>query len=386
MSFVSLARRVILVNRHKKNVDTRESPVYRPRFVHPLPTAITERIPQELFERIIDHLYSDTQTLLICCLVCKSWIPTSRYHLFEGLLVRPLEITAERARVNCSVALGNRNYVFYGKDDGIYISSLLSRNSPLPVIYVPESITQIDVFEPQNLLVFLTGHHVMTIPLNVLVPGRPKGISACKRISSHVSFFRLGNISRRQLLGIVKTGRTSTCKLLDLHLDANAEHFEFHLYKEFYVSEKVVSFSFVGQEIVVGTQSHDYEEVDLATLQTQPFFESTPKRPKNSLCIGIFPIEWNLLVCYSSFAMYVDPTSRYPNNESIIRWRIPPIHSAIVRQSYILAFGPSHIEIWHTHTGHVQTVKTDYRVLSLSRSLPMIQTDEGRLLGLKFSR
>jgi hypothetical protein len=43
------------------------------------------RIPAELTDRIIDFLHSDRQALATCALVCKSWIPSSRFHLFEKL-------------------------------------------------------------------------------------------------------------------------------------------------------------------------------------------------------------------------------------------------------------------------------------------------------------
>lgn len=40
-------------------------------------------LPQELTDDIIDHLHSDRSSLLNCSLVCKTWTPAARYHLFE---------------------------------------------------------------------------------------------------------------------------------------------------------------------------------------------------------------------------------------------------------------------------------------------------------------
>lgn len=42
------------------------------------------RIPQELSDLIIDHLYDDTDALRQCSLVCKSWEPSSTLHLFSS--------------------------------------------------------------------------------------------------------------------------------------------------------------------------------------------------------------------------------------------------------------------------------------------------------------
>jgi len=38
-------------------------------------------IPQELVDIIIDYLHSDQDALCNCALVCKNWIPSSRFHL-----------------------------------------------------------------------------------------------------------------------------------------------------------------------------------------------------------------------------------------------------------------------------------------------------------------
>ena len=40
------------------------------------------RVPQELVEKAIDHLHSVADALGACCLVNKTWVPGSRYHLF----------------------------------------------------------------------------------------------------------------------------------------------------------------------------------------------------------------------------------------------------------------------------------------------------------------
>ncbi|KAJ7290443.1 hypothetical protein C8J57DRAFT_1458993 [Mycena rebaudengoi] len=47
------------------------------------PTRIV--LPLELVDKIIDHLATDRKSLRICCLVARSWIPRSRWHLFCAL-------------------------------------------------------------------------------------------------------------------------------------------------------------------------------------------------------------------------------------------------------------------------------------------------------------
>jgi hypothetical protein len=45
------------------------------------------RLPPELTDYIIDFLHSDRKELAKCALVHRSWIPSSRLHLFEVLYV-----------------------------------------------------------------------------------------------------------------------------------------------------------------------------------------------------------------------------------------------------------------------------------------------------------
>src|SRR3984957_10781511 len=46
------------------------------------------RLPAELADRIIDHLHSDKLALATCSLVCKTWLPASRYHFFQTNSIR----------------------------------------------------------------------------------------------------------------------------------------------------------------------------------------------------------------------------------------------------------------------------------------------------------
>jgi hypothetical protein len=56
------------------------------------------------------------------------------------------------------------------------------------------------------------------------------------------------------------------------------------------------------------------------------------------------------------------------------------------REPYILAFSRSHIEVRHTGNGSLlQTVWGKYRLLSTSPELLMVQSNDGRVIGLKFT-
>ncbi|EKM51334.1 uncharacterized protein PHACADRAFT_263377 [Phanerochaete carnosa HHB-10118-sp] len=53
----------------------------------PTPCTAAE-VPQELWDTIIDYLHDDHTTLLVCCRVRKSWLPSSRLHLEDHLRFR----------------------------------------------------------------------------------------------------------------------------------------------------------------------------------------------------------------------------------------------------------------------------------------------------------
>jgi len=40
-------------------------------------------LPNEIQDRILDFLYDSNSDLKTCALVCRAWVPASRYHLFS---------------------------------------------------------------------------------------------------------------------------------------------------------------------------------------------------------------------------------------------------------------------------------------------------------------
>lgn len=52
------------------------------------PTLRVRDLPPEITDRILEHLYAYPQTLRQCSLVCKGWVPRSRYLAFQTVLLR----------------------------------------------------------------------------------------------------------------------------------------------------------------------------------------------------------------------------------------------------------------------------------------------------------
>ena len=51
-------------------------------------TTIVMRLPQEIYDLIIDHFHKDKPTLRRCALVSRAWVDRSQAHLFYFVLLR----------------------------------------------------------------------------------------------------------------------------------------------------------------------------------------------------------------------------------------------------------------------------------------------------------
>lgn len=60
-------------------------------------------LPRELCDAIIDHLHANPAALRACALVCRTWVPASRYHLFEGIFLSQ-KCALRAARLNALLA------------------------------------------------------------------------------------------------------------------------------------------------------------------------------------------------------------------------------------------------------------------------------------------
>ncbi|KAJ6605332.1 hypothetical protein DFH09DRAFT_1017893 [Mycena vulgaris] len=46
-----------------------------------------QRFPQELVDTIVDDASEDLYAMKTCGLICKSWLPRSRFHLFSRVVI-----------------------------------------------------------------------------------------------------------------------------------------------------------------------------------------------------------------------------------------------------------------------------------------------------------
>jgi hypothetical protein len=65
------------------------------------------RLPPEMIDAIIDQLDADPEVLALCALVCRSWVPASRRHLFRMITITKTNISDTirlLSSVECTIA------------------------------------------------------------------------------------------------------------------------------------------------------------------------------------------------------------------------------------------------------------------------------------------
>ena len=200
---------------------------------------------------------------------------------------------------------------------------------------------------------------------------------------------------------------------------------------------KVTSVHFLKTKLVVGMSNHGFEVVDIETLNTQPLLDPTVslRELRTAKCLAIcrYPAGNEFLLCYdgsffhllsvltgthpegdtvSGFACYINRSGLLSRSE-VIRWRRPIqalstftaffLFARLVMEEgmldtqrgtctgfkdpYVFAFSPTHIEVRYIETGVlVQTIWIKHSLLSTSPEFLMIQAQDGRLIGLDFSK
>ncbi|KAF8509131.1 hypothetical protein JB92DRAFT_2814372 [Gautieria morchelliformis] len=65
-----------------KNVNTQYSTSFR---------STKYILPGELIDQVIDHLHDDSPSLRACCITCRAWAPSARFHIFHDIVLSDAE-------------------------------------------------------------------------------------------------------------------------------------------------------------------------------------------------------------------------------------------------------------------------------------------------------
>ncbi|KAJ7105398.1 hypothetical protein C8R43DRAFT_1046736 [Mycena crocata] len=68
-------------------------------------------LPRELCDLVVDYLHAERATLSACALVCRAWVPASRFHLFAHIV---LSDTAGHAAARLNALLGSPHATLAG--------------------------------------------------------------------------------------------------------------------------------------------------------------------------------------------------------------------------------------------------------------------------------
>ncbi|KAF7356432.1 CNH domain-containing protein [Mycena venus] len=341
-----------------------------------------QRLPTEIFERILDFLHADKNALISCSVVCRDWFPTSRYHLFTGLLpVVPVALGENCHKVNTAVALAGDS-LLYGTNNGIY----LSRNRALTRVLKLPAVSQIDALETQDLLLVVSGRRLLVGPLSLATSSTPALLhSRLIVLSSDTSFFQVGDHAGKRVVCIVHAGRFSShFKLMEV-VEAPAgggTHTLQHL-RSFYLPDRARSVHIWNKTIGAGLRS-GFQCVDPLSLVTFPVpVDPAPPVPDDKKCRAMFRVDERFLLCYDRCAFFMDKAGTSYEADFAIRWEEPTKQFALAAP-YLLAFSATGLHVWRIDSGvHAQTVHgANIRLLSAAPRI-LVKMADGRILALR---
>ncbi|KAJ6527266.1 CNH domain-containing protein [Mycena vulgaris] len=360
---------------------TRASPLSAADFPEP-PAAHSlmagQTLPTELFERIIDFLHADKTALLTCSIVCRSWFPTSRYHLYALLPVIPVTLGEGCRKVNTAVALSTGDAILYGTNNGLY----LSRDHTLLRVLKLPAVSQIDALEAQDLLLVLSGRRLLVGPLH-LATGSP-GTGALAVLASDASFFQVGDHGGKRIVCIARAGRFSShFKLLEA-VEAHGV-FTLRLFRSFYLPERAHSVHIWNKTIGAGLRT-GFQCVDPLSLvtfpvpvaTTPPLHDDAPPRKARAM----FRVGERFLLCYDRCAFFMDKSGASSERAFALRW-VDPATQFALHAPYLLAFTGAGMHAWRVDSGVcVQTVHGGGIRLLASVPRIVVKLGDGRVVAL----
>ncbi|ORX96778.1 CNH-domain-containing protein [Basidiobolus meristosporus CBS 931.73] len=286
------------------------------------------------------------------------------------------DISFTTNKVTCSATIDFSKTIVIGTDDGVYIGTEGSHKSFKKVVDI-ERVSQISVLESYSVLLVLADKVLVTFPLALLESSEPVTIKRARKISSHVSFFKVGMCLGRTLVCVVKsTALSSTIKTYEpIPVDTIKKKSSLgrllirgggdgmKIYKEFYIPTESTSVHFLRSKLCVGC-TKGFEIVDLESLNTQALLDPSDDnlgfvlKRENVRPISIFRIrDGDFLLCYDEFAFYVNKNGRRARTNFIINWEGTP--SAFALQfPYVVAFDQAFLEIRDIETGELVQIIT----------------------------
>ena len=243
------------------------------------------------------------------------------------------------------------NLIFFGTSLGLYVGVLKKRNNSEPLLHLTATTTdrsdsnslwdckekellhvvqlieieQVDQVEViANQLIFMVDKTVFGVELerfdlsstlnNIATPVVTT-INDCKKISSHVSFFKTGMSGNRPLVCVVKsTSLSSTIKAYEPTENPTKQFNKFFkkdtnvkLYRELYIPSESTSIHFLKTKLCVGC-TRGFEIVDLESLLTQGLLDPEDEdlgfaiKVDHLEPIALYRVYGLFLLCYNGYS------------------------------------------------------------------------------------
>ncbi|KAL9558466.1 hypothetical protein MBANPS3_000884 [Mucor bainieri] len=308
-------------------------------------------------------------------------------------------------KVNCTAVFDNGKSLVLGGDQGVYLKKEGSGDELIRILAM-DKVSQIDILEQSNLILVLADKILYTYSFDTLL-STESGMKRGRKISSHVSFFKVGKIWDKSIQasssssseagssdqqaaiataeGIEKTlvcfvrynAMTSTIRALEPYettKEANKKKNKnlgrlirgnneaLKAYKDLYIPGEASSIQFFKNIICVGS-ARGFQMVNLSSAEVQSVLDPNDESNNSILALheNMKPIsmfrhkDGNILLCYSELAFYIDKKGKRVRKDWSISWEGNPTAFAF-RFPYVVAFNTNFIEVRHMDTGDLLQV------------------------------
>ncbi|KAI7896137.1 CNH domain-containing protein [Mucor mucedo] len=298
-------------------------------------------------------------------------------------------------KVNCIAVFDNGKSLVLGGDQGVYLKKEGSGDELIRILAM-DKVSQIDILEQSNLILVLADKILYTYSLDTLL-STETGIKRGRKISSHVSFFKVGKIwdktaavsdgneqvhdgegVERTLVCFVRyNAMTSTIRALEPYETTESKKKSKHknlrglisrnnealkVYKDLYIPGEASSIQYFKNIICVGS-ARGFQMVNLSSAEVQSVLDPNDESNKTILASNenMKPIsmfrhkDGNILLCYSELAFYIDKKGKRVRKDWSISWEGNPTAFSF-RFPYVVAFNTNFIEVRHMDTGDLLQV------------------------------
>ncbi|KAI7867202.1 CNH domain-containing protein [Spinellus fusiger] len=286
-------------------------------------------------------------------------------------------------KVHCSATFENGKSLILGSDQGVYLKKE-GTGKELVRILAMDKVSQIDILETARLVLVLADKILYTYSLDTLML-HESGVKRGRKISSHVSFFKVGQILDKtdpdrpvdkMLVCFVRfNAMTSTIRALEPYETTDTKKKNKHtfgrlirgsnevlkVYKDLYIPGEASSIQYFKNIICVGC-AKGFQMVNLSSAEVQSVLDPTDERnqyiiQKESMKpISMFRHkDGSIILCYNELAFYIDKKGKRTRGDWAIHWEGNPTAFAF-RFPYIVAFNSTFIEVRHVDTGHLHQV------------------------------